>query len=71
MHEKAELNAPKCWVMNGKGGVSGRQRGVECDAMGGKVRKKTDQKRHNGNNLAKLNDAKCIILCSYVYLMDI
>ena len=26
--------------MNGKGGVSGRQRGVECDEMGGEIRKK-------------------------------
>ena len=40
LHEKGELNAPKCWVMNGKGGVSGRQRGVKCDEMGGEIRKK-------------------------------
>jgi len=47
--------------MNGKGVVSDRQRGVECDEKGGKIHKNTNQKTHNGNNLAKLNDAKCTI----------
>ena len=61
LHEKGELNAPKCWVMNGKGGVSGRQRDDGCDEMGGKFAKNTAQKTHNCNNLAKLNDAKCTI----------
>jgi len=40
--------------MNGNEGVSGRQRGVECDEKGGKIHKNTNQKTHNGNNLAKL-----------------
>ena len=41
-----------------------RERGVERYEMGGKVDKNTDPKTHNGHNLARLNDAKCIILCS-------
>ena len=47
--------------MNGKGLVSERQRGVECDEKGGKIRKNAGQKTHNGINLAKLNEAKCTI----------
>ena len=45
LHEKAKLNAPKCWVMNGKGGVSGRQRGDEWDKRVGKIAKTQPRKR--------------------------
>ena len=51
-------------MMNEKGVISGGQRGVECYEIGGKVGKNTGAKTCNGNNLAKLNDAKRIILCS-------
>jgi len=45
--------------MDGKGVVSDRQRGVECDEKGGKIHKNTNQKIYKGNNLAKLNDREC------------
>jgi len=61
LHEKAELNAPKCRVMNGKGIVSGGQRGVESHETGGKVDKKAGRKSCKVINLEKLNDAKCTI----------
>jgi len=61
LHEKAWLDASKCWVMNGKRFVSCRQWSVECDEMDGEIHKNTDQKTNNGNNLAKLNDAECSI----------
>ena len=57
--------------MNGKGGVSGRQRDDGCDEMGGKFAKNTAQKTHNCNNLAKLNDAKMHHLMLTFYLKDI
>jgi len=44
LHEKAELNAAKCWVMNGKGIVSGGQRGVENHEIGGIMGKNAYQK---------------------------
>ncbi len=47
--------------MNGKGIVSGGQRGVENHEIGGIMGKNADQKTHDGDNLAKLNDAKCPI----------
>ena len=47
--------------MNEKDVVSGGKGDVECHEKGGKVGKNADQKTHNGNNLAKLNDAKCTI----------
>ena len=53
--------------MNEKGIVSDKQRSVECEEKGGKIRKNTGQKTHNGNNLAKQNDAKCPILCSCLW----
>ena len=66
MHEKALLNAPKCRVMNGKGIVSDRQRGVECDEKGGKYAKNTAQKTRNGDNLAKLNDTKSCVCARFL-----
>ena len=61
MHEKAELNASKCWVTNGEGVVSDRQRVLNAMKRVGKFAKNAGQKTHKGNNLAKLNDAKCTI----------
>ena len=48
--------------MSDNGVVSDGQRGVESHEMGGKVGKDSGQKTRNGNNLAKQNDAKSIIL---------
>ena len=60
----AVLSDALCRVMNKNGLVIGGQRNVECYELGGKVGKNTGPETHNGNNLAKLNDAKCTILCS-------
>ena len=47
--------------MNEKGIDIGGQRNVDCHGIGGEVGKFTAFKTHNGNNLAKLNDAKCSV----------
>ena len=59
----ALLNASLCGIMNGKGVVRDRQKSVECYELGEKLDKNMGTKTHNGNNLAKLNDAKCTISC--------
>ena len=59
----ALLNASYCRIMNEIGFVRDRQRSVECYETGGKLDKNMGTKTHNGNNLAKLNDAKCTISC--------
>jgi len=61
----ALLNASYCRIMNEIDFIRDRQRNVECYEMGGKVGKKTAHKTHNANNLAKLNDAKCIVSCPF------
>ena len=59
----ALLNDAFCREMNGKGFVSDGKRNVGCYEKDEKVGKNRVQKTHNGNNLEKLNDAKCTILC--------
>ena len=50
--------------MNGKGVVADWQRGVENHEKRWKSRQNQVRKKHDGDNLERLNDAKCIILRS-------
>ena len=59
--QKAQLDASKSRMMNEKGVVKDGKRISRCHEIGGKVGKNTDPKTCNGNNLAKLNDAKSTI----------
>ena len=51
--------------MNGKGGVSGRQRGVECDEMGGEIRKKHSPENAQLQQSSEANRCKMHHRCSF------
>jgi len=53
------LKASNSKAIGENGLVAKVKGGIKCHRIGGKVGKNIAPKTHLGNNLAKLNDAKC------------
>ena len=59
------LDAPKCWVMNEKGIVSDKQRGVESHEIGGKIGKNKEREHTHQQQSGKAKRCKMHRLFSF------